>query len=170
MDTMEIRLATLSDSPEIVSLVNTAYRSKEVQGWTSEAEIIEGDRINLEQVKALIETKKSFLFLAFDQRKLIGCIHIQLEKNLGHISLLTTHPKIQNLGLGKRLLQFSEDYCFEHYHINAFELSVLSTRKELIEFYERRGYIFTGKVDSYPVDEQVGKPLSSEIQVLYFKK
>lgn len=170
MDTVKIRLASLNDSPEIVSLVNTAYRSKEVKGWTSESGMIGGDRINSKQVKVLLETKKSFLFLAFDQEKLIGCVHIQIEKNLGHIGLLTTHPKIQNLGLGKKLLQFAENYCVEHYHINTFEISVLSTRKELIEFYERRGYVFTGKVDSYPIDAQVGRPLLSDIQVLYFKK
>ena len=38
-------------------------------------------------------------------------------------------------------------------------LYVLSVRKELIEYYERRGFNRTGVVDDYPITAEVGIPL-----------
>ena len=35
---------------------------------------------------------------------------------------------------------------------------VLSVRHELIAYYERRGYVQTGRVDVYPLDANVGIP------------
>lgn len=37
-------------------------------------------------------------------------------------------------------------------------LYVLSVRKELIEYYERRGFNRTGVVDDYPITAEVGIP------------
>ena len=45
--------ATQKDITNIVDLVNIAYRAKDTQGWTSESEIIQGDRINAAQVQQL---------------------------------------------------------------------------------------------------------------------
>lgn len=42
---MEFRIATHADIQQIVDLVNFSYRSHEFQGWTSEANIVAGDRI-----------------------------------------------------------------------------------------------------------------------------
>ena len=170
MESLNIRKASLDDLAAIVDLVNIAYRSKEIQGWTSESDIVVGDRIDHEQLKQLIHMKNSFIFLDLNvDKSIIGTVHLQVEQGVGYIGLLTTHPKIQNRGIGKILLQYAEDYCFKNYGINSFEISVLSTRVELIDFYERRGYRFTGQVDSYPIEKKVGTPLM-DIQILYFKK
>ena len=170
MESLNIRKATLDDLAAIVDLVNIAYRSKEIQGWTSESDIIVGDRIDQEQLQQLIHMKNSFIFLNLNADKsILGAVHLQIEKGLGYIGLLTTHPKNQNRGIGKILLQYAEDYCLKNYGINSFEISVLSTRVELIDFYERRGYIFTGQVDSYPIEANVGTPLI-DVQILHFKK
>ena len=170
MEQLTIRRATSDDIFEMVNLVNIAYRSKEVKGWTSEADIIVGHRIDHEQLKQLIEMNNSFIFLYLNvDKSIIGTVHLQVEQGVGYIGLLTTHPKNQNRGIGKILLQYAEDYCFKNYGINSFEISVLSTRVELIDFYERRGYIFTGHVDSYPIEEKVGTPLK-DVKILHFKK
>jgi len=170
MQSIIIRKATLQDIPEIVILVNLSYRSQEFRGWTTEADIIAGERIQHDQVKKIIMDNCSNLFLAYTEHHLIGCVHLQIEDTYGYIGLLTTHPKIQNQGLGKKLLHYAECYALEHDQIRVFKLSVLSTRAELIAFYERRNYIFTGHIEDYPLNAQVGIPLNVKIQVFHFKK
>ena len=44
-------------------------------------------------------------------------------------------------------------------------MSVLSSRSELIAFYERRGYARTGEVSSYTASAGIGKPIVDGLQV-----
>jgi ribosomal protein S18 acetylase RimI-like enzyme len=169
VESITFREANIKDIPQIVDLVNISYRSKDLKGWTSEVDIVDGDRINPEQVKELFK-EDSKLLVMFDNHELIGCVHIQKNYSSCYIGMLTTHPKVQNIGFGKRLLTLAEEYSIENYSVNFFKMSVLSVRKELINFYERRGYKLTGDSEPYPVDANVGTPLSLGIQVLHLKK
>ncbi|MDH1802462.1 MULTISPECIES: GNAT family N-acetyltransferase [Acinetobacter] len=169
MDLTNFREANFKDIPQIVDLVNISYRSKEFKGWTSEVDIVDGNRINSEQVKELFKDE-SKLFVMFENQELIGCVHIQKQDNSCYIGMLTTHPKVQNLGIGKKILKLAEDHSIKNYAINLFEMSVLSVRKELINFYERRGYKLTGESEPYPINANVGTPLASDIQVLHLVK
>lgn len=161
--------ATDSDIADIVNLVNLAYRSNEHRGWTSEAGMISGDRINEQQVMDLL-TLDSSLLLMKDDQELLGCVHVKNNKTSCYIGLLTTHPKYQNVGLGKKLLELAEKHAIEKYKKTVFEMTVLSTRLELIAFYERRGYQFTGQIKAYPTNANIGQPLSSRLQVMHLKK
>lgn len=167
--TTYFREAKIADIPQIVDLVNISYRSNEFRGWTSEVDIVDGNRINHDQVKALFKDN-SKLFVMFQNEILIACVHVQKQNDACYIGLLTTHPKMQNMGIGKNILQFAEEHSIKNYSINFFEISVLSVRKELINFYERRGYKLTGESEPYPVNANVGTPLSSDIQVLHLVK
>lgn len=169
MDTAIFREANIEDISKIVELVNLSYRSKEFQGWTSEADIVEGDRIHYDQVKHLINDG-STLFVMFKNKELIGCVHVQKQVECCYIGMLTIHPKVQNMGMGKDILKLVEEYSIKNYSINIFKMSVLSVRKELIHFYERRGYKLTGESEPYPFQANVGTPLSSAIHVLHLKK
>ena len=109
MDLTNFREANFKDIPQIVDLVNISYRSKEFKGWTSEVDIVDGNRINSEQVKELFKDE-SKLFVMFENQELIGCVHIQKQDNSCYIGMLTTHPKVQNLGIGKKILKLAEDH------------------------------------------------------------
>lgn len=167
---IKFRMALLDDGQDIVDLVNLSYRSKAFNGWTSESDLVAGDRINLQQVKDLIKEENSFLFLAFYDDVFIGCVYLQLRDDIACIGMLTTHPKFQNIGIGKELLAFAETYATQKYSIRVFEISVLSVRTELIQFYQRRGYEFFGKEALYPIHANVGRPLSSDLKVSSFIK
>ncbi|WEV48502.1 GNAT family N-acetyltransferase [Acinetobacter sp. ESL0695] len=169
MDLINFREANFKDIHQIVDLVNISYRSKDLQGWTSEANIIDGNRINYEQLKKLFK-EDSKLFVMFSSQELIGCVHIKKKYNSCYIGMLTSHPKFQNMGIGKKILKLAEEFSIKNYSINTFEISVLSLRKELIHFYERRGYKLTGERDPYPIDADVGNPLSLDIEVLHLRK
>lgn len=65
----KFRLATPADAESLVLLIRSAYRGESSrQGWTSEADLVEGDRINAEQVLARIEEPNSVM-LVFDEGK-----------------------------------------------------------------------------------------------------
>ena len=167
---MHFRLANITDIPQILDLVNISYRSKTVRGWTSESEIIDGLRLNESHATTLILKEDSFLILALEQNELIGCVHIEYNVNLAYLGLLTIHPNFQNKGLGKILLTHAENFCANYNNITHIEMSVLSLRKELLNFYQRRGYLLTNKIENYPLHANVGVPKDSNIKVLYLKK
>jgi len=56
MDTPTFRAATAADIPALVSLVTSAYRGDvSKQGWTTEADMLDGQRIDAEVLRKDIE-------------------------------------------------------------------------------------------------------------------
>ncbi|MBK0064675.1 MULTISPECIES: GNAT family N-acetyltransferase [unclassified Acinetobacter] len=161
--------ATEQHLSSIVELVNFSYRNKNHQGWTSEALLVKGDRINAQQLRELNCSDSAILLLLLDDG-LAGCVHVQKSEDAGYIGMLTIHPDFQNQGIGKQLLQAAEIYLTEKYAIYTFKMSVLSARSELIAFYQRRGYQFISQVDDYPIHANVGQPLLKDLTVLHLVK
>ncbi|MPW44622.1 GNAT family N-acetyltransferase [Acinetobacter guerrae] len=161
--------ATEQHINDVVELVNFSYRNKDHQGWTSEALIVEGDRINADQLQDLMNSDAAILLL-LQQKQLVGCVHVQKNEDAGYIGMLTIHPNFQNQGIGKQLLQAAEHYLIEKYSVSCFKMSVLSVRSELLAFYQRRGYEVTSQVDDYPIHANVGQPLSKDLTVLHLVK
>jgi len=79
--------------------------------------------------------------------------------------MLATEPSLQAQGLGKKMLSHAEQYAMAHFKAKVFRMSVLSSRTELIAYYERRGYARTGEVEGYPISAGVGLPLVDGLQV-----
>ena len=51
MQNLKYRTAERKDIPLLIELMNSAYRSDTGRSWTSETEIVEGDRINQQQLE-----------------------------------------------------------------------------------------------------------------------
>lgn len=154
----DIRIATSDDVAAIVSLVNAAYRpGSDNAGWTHESGIVEGERINREQVLALF-VPDSFVFVAEQDAQLVACVHVQIDNECAHIGMLATDPTRQARGIGKTMLAHAENYAQTHFPVYRFEMVVVSEREELVAFYLRHGYQKTGRVDGYPVSAGVGVP------------
>ena len=169
METLSFREADIADIPQIVALVNISYRSKELKGWTSEADLVEGNRTDHQQVRQLLLDNSKVLVM-FKAEELIGCVHVHKKNATCYIGMLTTHPAVQNRGLGKTILELTEQYSIKNYAVSIFEMSVLSIRKDLIGFYIRRGYKLTGESEPYPVNAHVGIPLVADVQLLHLRK
>lgn len=153
------------DSSKIASIVNRAYRpSVHELGWTHEAYLVSGQRTTEEQVLSLDCSRSSILVLCRDN-DIVACIHVKCGHNSAEIGMLATDPNHQRHGLGKQILNCAEQYALEHFGITTFRMSVISSRLELIEFYERRGYARTGEVSSYPVSTGIGEPIEDGLQV-----
>ncbi|HBY9387996.1 GNAT family N-acetyltransferase [Klebsiella quasipneumoniae] len=159
------RIASADDAGDIARLVNSAYRPSKKFGWTHESDLISGDRISVEQVRSLFH-ENSVVLLLCDEVCIVSCVHIKMDHSSAYIGMLATNPELQSQGLGKKILSYAEQYAIEFFKTDTFRMSVLSSRPELLAFYERRGYTLTGETNSYPLSEGVGKPKVTNVQVL----
>ncbi len=161
-----LKEATQSDAEQIANLVNKAYRpDPSERGWTHESELVSGHRINTEQVASLM-SKNGSVLVAYEGNSLLGCVHIERAEPYCYIGMLATMPSLQNKGLGKELLAAAEDLAISRYGAQGFKMSVLSSRPELLAYYERRGYRLTGATHPYPTEAGVGQPLNADLHVL----
>jgi ribosomal protein S18 acetylase RimI-like enzyme len=166
----ELRVASEADATEIAALVNRAYRpSPHDVGWTHEAGLVAGERTNTEQVLSLFHEKSTILLLCLGP-EIAACVHVQGGRSSAYIGMLATNPAMQAQGLGKQMLLHAEEYAIEHFEASLLKMSVLSSRPELLAFYERRGYALTGQVEEYPLSAGVGQPLVAGMQVLSLAK
>lgn len=167
----EFRCARKADAIDIASLVNRAYRPlPEHAGWTHEGNLVAGERTTAEQVLSLFHEHSKILVLCHGQSEIVACVHVQGGQSGAYIGMLATDPKEQTKGLGKQMLTHAETFAIEHFKASVLKMSVLSSRPELLAFYERRGYVLTGEVEEYPLSAGVGKPLVADIHVLSLAK
>lgn len=167
---LELRVASEVDAREIAALVNRAYRpSPQAAGWTHEANLVAGERTTTAQVLSLFHDKSTILLLCLGPI-IVACVHVQEGPSGTYIGMLATEPKMQAQGLGKRMLLHAEKHATEHFHASVLKMSVISSRPELLAFYERRGYVLTGEVQDYPLAAGVGQPVVAGIHVLSLTK
>jgi len=161
---MNITKATPEDIPQLETLINSAYRGEESKkGWTTEADLLTGKRINADGIKKIIgEPNAVILKCCSDDNTLIGCVYLKKNYNKMYLGMLTVSPTLQAGGIGKKILKASEEYAIEK-NCDTMEMRVVSIRHELIAWYQRHGYHNTGKIIPFPDD-----PLSTKTQPLEF--
>lgn len=160
-----LRSASKPDAGKIALLVNRAYRpSPHERGWTHEADLVAGRRTTKEQVLALFCPRSSIL-VAHQDAEIVACVHVKSSECSADIGMLAIDPGYQTQGLGKLMLEWAERHALEHFGVTAFNISVLTSRFELIAFYERRGYTRTGQTMAYPVYSGMGEPMVDGLQV-----
>ncbi len=148
--------ARIDDAESISMLINQAYRGKE--GWTRETEIVQGERSSINDIEELIKNPKSHLFVVIVNRSVAACICVEEKDNQAYVGTFAVNPALQNQGIGKQVLTLAENYAVNQLGAIKLIMVVISQRKELISFYERRGYKKTGEISEYPVHLNVGIP------------
>ncbi len=152
----------------ICELVNLSYRG--AKGWTKETDIVSGDRISAGEVQALLSDPKAHLLVAIKNDEVLSCVCVEENEDSAYIGLLAVHPRLQGSGIGKDILAQAERYASTTFKAVKYVMVVVSQRKELIEYYERRGYVRTGNIQDYPKHLNVGIPLKSELTIEYLEK
>lgn len=154
---MAITPATLTDVPELVVLINSAYRGESSKkGWTTEANLIGGQRIDDEGLtEQMSDTDAVILKNTNEEGGITGCVYLQKRGEKLYLGMLTVSPTLQANGLGRRLLEAAEDYA-RNIHYHTITMTVITTRTELLDWYERRGYAKTGEVIPLNITERNG--------------
>lgn len=85
---------------------------------------------------------------------------LTFQQDVVEIGTFCVHSQWQNQGIGKQILQYAESKALEiSPTIHHYEMWVLDKRIELIQFYERCGYVKTTCLETYPIHANVGQPL-----------
>ena len=171
MDRLLFRRATAEDAQAITDLVNSAYRGETSrQGWTTEADLVDGLRTTPQEITQLITAPDSFLLLCHQGSMLAGSVHVEKRGRQAYIGMFVVKPDIQGAGIGKRLLNEAEELAEDGWGVNSFIMIVITVRRELIEFYERRGYRLTGELSEFPVNPALWIPKISGLKMEKMEK
>jgi len=167
---MKLSRATPDDLPQIVALMNRAYRGQ--QGWAAEMGYIQGDRISLKDLEAEIAAKPEMRFMAWrEDGALLGCFSLEpVADGSWYLGALTVEPNRQDAQLGRQLLAQAESMARE-LGAKRMVLTVIWVREALIAWYRRRGYAPTGKTTPFPYDDdRWGRPLRDDLHFVWFEK
>jgi ribosomal protein S18 acetylase RimI-like enzyme len=167
---MKLGRATAADLPEVVSLMNRAYRGRE--GWAVEEGHIQGDRILLPDLAAELGAKPQMQWLVWRENgALLGTVSLEpLEDGIWYLGALTIEPGRQEGQLGRSLLAQAERIAREG-GARQMRLTVIWVREALIAWYRRRGYLPTGETSPFPYgDERWGKPMRDDLHFVWFEK
>jgi predicted N-acetyltransferase YhbS len=167
-----LQIATLEDLPEVVALINRAYRGNE--GWAIEAKVMEGERISLTGLRKQLAAKPEALQLVWKDEgdgTLLGSVWLEpVQDAAWYLGLLCVRPELQEKQLGRRLLAAAEETAKER-GAHRMRISVINVRDTLIAWYERRGYVRTGETQAFPYgDERFGRPMRDDLHFVILEK
>jgi ribosomal protein S18 acetylase RimI-like enzyme len=169
------RNATPADIPALVDLVTGCYRGERSrQGWTTEADILDGNRIDPAVLREDIERPASRVLVAETadgDGKMLGCAHVCVDADAGYFGMFSVRPELQGGGLGRRVLAEAERIVRDEFGLPRMRMTVIDCREELIGWYERRGYRRTGIKKPFPYgDERFGIPKRPDLQFEVLEK
>jgi ribosomal protein S18 acetylase RimI-like enzyme len=162
----QFRAATADDVSAIVMLVESAYRGEvSKQGWTTEADMLDGRRTDPDGVAAIIDKPGSRVLLASQGDALLACCHVEKQGDAGYFGMFSVAPTQQGGGIGKAVLAEAERIAHEEWRCARMEMTVIDIRDELIAWYERRGYRRTGIKKPFPYgDARFGIPKRDDLR------
>ena len=154
-----IEPATAADVPALNKLVNSAYRGESSRkGWATEADLIDGTRIDEAAMLDLINEKNTTVLKYTEEGVILGCVELRKENNNLYLGMLSVQPDLQAKGIGKKLMFAGEDFARAQ-GCKKVSMTVVSVRDKLIAWYLRHGYTLTGERKPFKMpDERWGIP------------
>ncbi|MGN6422680.1 MAG: GNAT family N-acetyltransferase [Asticcacaulis sp.] len=171
---MSLTLATPADLPAVVALVNSAYRGDSAkQGWTHEADLLGGQRIDIEGLSLDLEKPGARLGVWRDSPDgdILACVWLEPAGAAKlYLGMLTVRPDLQGRQLGRHMIAAAEDLARAE-GMKTMRMTVIAARAELIAWYERRGYARTGETQPFPYDdERFGLPQRDDLSFVVLEK
>ncbi len=166
-----IRWASAGDADAIVALAQSAYRGDASRaGWTTEADFLDGQRIDRDGILAMIGDDQGVLLL-HQGDELLACAHLRRDGDRCWFGLFAVQPGRQGQGIGDRLLQAAERQAADRFGATAIRMYVIWLRDSLIAWYQRRGYAHTGEQASFPYgDARFGLPRRDDLYFIVLEK
>lgn len=193
--TLHFRVASPDDLPLVHPLVESAYRGDESRlGWTTEADLLSGKRIDTAGLLAKINAPNGAVLLATttaatattttsgdsfipDENAaavIVACCEIvRSTPQSAYFGMFAVSPRRQRAGIGRQVLAYAEDHCRRVWGVERLELTVIRSRTKLMEWYMRRGYRRTGLIKPFPLGElerQGGEALVEDLDLEVLEK
>ncbi|MFC9160022.1 GNAT family N-acetyltransferase [Streptomyces fungicidicus] len=162
---LTFRDATHADVDALVALIESAYRGESSRaGWTTEADILQGQRTDPESVREVIGSPDSRLLTVERGGRVIACCQLEHRGAYAYFGLFAVSPALQGAGLGRTIIAEAERRARETWGVSEMHMTVISVREDLIAWYERRGYRRTGRTTPFPYgDERFGIPQRADL-------
>ncbi|MFE6823503.1 GNAT family N-acetyltransferase [Streptomyces sp. NPDC057690] len=160
------RDAVDADVDALVALIESAYRGDASRaGWTTEADILQGQRTDPDGVLAVIKAPDSRLLTVEQQGRIVACCQLEHRGDHAYFGMFAVSPAVQGGGLGKTVMAEAERLARENWGVTEMHMTVISVREDLIAWYERRGYRRTGRMTPFPYgDERFGIPQRDDLR------
>jgi ribosomal protein S18 acetylase RimI-like enzyme len=167
-----VRVAGVSEVPSLVALVESAYRGESsAEGWTSESELLGGQRTDADAVRALVVSTHDVVLVMGEPHAPIACCAVGHHGGPATFGMFAVGPAGQGRGTGRGMLAAAEAYAAERWGAREMELTVIRQRDALIAWYERRGYARTGETRPFPYgDERFGIPLRDDLEFVVLRR
>lgn len=168
------RRAGPADIDAVVELVEAAYRgASSRQGWTTEADLLDGSRTDADQVRADLERPGSVVLLGEGAvpgtgggtTELLACCHIERRPGgVCYFGMFAVRPGAQGGGLGRAVLA-EVDRTARAWGCVEIRMQVIRQRDDLIAWYHRLGFRATGETVPFPYgDERFGRPRRPDLE------
>lgn len=169
---MHLEAASIDDLPALHALIESAYRGETARaGWSHEADLLGGQRTDLVALEAMLDDPLQHVLVLRDDELLRACVVLTDKGDgLAYLGMLTVDPERQASGIGRMILAAAEDHAAA-LGAARVEMTVIAQRDELIEWYERRGYVRTGDRRPFPAhDPRFGFPKRDDLVFLVLQK
>ncbi|MFH8222064.1 GNAT family N-acetyltransferase [Streptomyces sp. NPDC018057] len=160
------RDATDADVETLVALIESAYRGDASRaGWTTEADILHGQRTDPQGVLDVIKSPDSRLLTVERDGRVVACCQLEHRGDHAYFGMFAVSPALQGAGLGKLIIAEAERQVRAAWGVTEMHMTVISVREDLIAWYERRGYRRTGRMSPFPYgDERFGVPQRDDLR------
>ena len=171
-ESLTVRTASAGDVRAIVALVQSAYRGEASRaGWTTEADLLDGQRTDVDEVATLIGAPASRILLCEQGGVLLASAHLEKHAATCHFGMFAVRPDRQGSGLGQAMLAEAERIARDEWGCREMQMIVITLRTELIAWYERRGYRRTGVFRPFPYgDARFGLPKRDDLRMELLRK
>jgi ribosomal protein S18 acetylase RimI-like enzyme len=163
------RIATKEEAPQLQNLIHAAFRFTDASvEWIGSPELANTFNMDINVIIERIASPENVFFIVSDTPNgpTIACVNVfKKAPDYGRIALLAVDPTIQRGGLGKIVMKKAERYLKEELGVKRIGLNALHTRKGLIAWYERQGYVKTGDVEKITTERY-----EEEIVLIEFEK
>jgi ribosomal protein S18 acetylase RimI-like enzyme len=165
------RRATPQDVTAIVALVESAYRGDQSrEGWTTEAELLDGQRTDAEEIEAITASEHARIVLAECAGELLGSMLLVPEPGALYLGMLAVRPLLQGRGVGRALIGEAERVAHAEAR-TCLRMTVIGQRTELIAWYARHGFALTGEREPFPYGQpRFGLPKRPDLYFAVLEK
>jgi GNAT superfamily N-acetyltransferase len=157
----------------IVALVESAYRGPTSRaGWTTEADLLDGQRTDAAAVRDLISTEEGGVLLAEEEGLVVGCCHLEHRSDrAAYFGMFSVVPTRQGQGRGRAIVTEAERVAREEWNATRMLMTVIRQRHDLIAWYRRLGYRATGETEPFPYgNERYGIPRRPDLEFVVLAK
>ncbi|SPJ79416.1 related to N-acetyltransferase, GNAT family [Fusarium torulosum] len=150
------RIATTDDAPRIQDLIHAAFRFTDASiDWIGSPELAKTFDLPIEVILNRITAPDNVFLVASNtpDGPIIGCVNVfKKTPDFGRLAFLAIDPTLQRSGLGKKMVVVGEEHLTREFGVEKIGLNALQTRKGLLNWYEKQGYVRTGEVTELPID------------------